>query len=86
MATFNRLLGFLRPYRRAMILSWLFAGMAMVMTVAVPYLTGQAVDALTSGASHREHHQVALSEQDRTAWPSSRRSSSAPWSCAGRSP
>ena len=65
MATFNRLLGFLRPYRRAMILSWLFAGMAMVMTVAVPYLTGQAVDALTSGATHREHHQVALSEQDR---------------------
>ncbi len=64
MATFNRLLGFLRPYRRAMAVSWLFSALAMVMTVAIPYLTGRAVDALTSGVEHREHHEVALRDHD----------------------
>ncbi len=65
MSIFYRLLGFLRPYRRAMALSWVFSAMAMVMTVLVPYLTGRAVDAVTNGASHREHHEVALSAHDR---------------------
>jgi len=64
MAIFYRLLGFLRPYRRAMAISWILAALAMVMTVAVPYLTGRAIDAVTSGVSHRQHHQAALSRHD----------------------
>ena len=44
MATFVRLLGWLRPYRRGVILSGLLAAVAMVMTVAIPWLTGRAID------------------------------------------
>ncbi len=36
MATFYRLLGFLRPYRRGLTVSWGLASLAMVMTVALP--------------------------------------------------
>ncbi|MEA2225239.1 MAG: hypothetical protein QOE67_521, partial [Solirubrobacteraceae bacterium] len=32
MTTFYRLLGFLRPYKRGLIVSWLLASAAMVMT------------------------------------------------------
>jgi ATP-binding cassette subfamily B protein len=64
MAVFRRLLGFLRPYRRAMVVSWLLAAAAMVMTVVIPYLTGRAVDALTSGARHRAAHELALRDHD----------------------
>ncbi len=65
MSTFNRLLGFLRPYKRALIASWLLASAAMVVTVALPYLTGRAVDALQKGAEHAEHHQIAARDHDR---------------------
>src|SRR5271167_3174328 len=65
MNTFNRLLGFLRPYKRALIASWLLASAAMVVTVAIPYLTGRAVDALQKGAEHAHHHQVAARDHDR---------------------
>ena len=41
MATFRRLLGFLRPYRRTVIGSLLFAWAAMGMTVLIPWLVGQ---------------------------------------------
>ena len=44
MATFRRLLGFLRPYRGAVALSALLAAGAMGMTVLIPWLTGQAID------------------------------------------
>ncbi len=44
-----RLLGFLRPYRRGAIVSIVLAGLAMVGTVAIPWLTGQAVDAIGRG-------------------------------------
>jgi ABC-type multidrug transport system fused ATPase/permease subunit len=44
--TFGRLLGFLRPYRRAVVWSFALAAAAMVMTVAIPWLTGQGVDAI----------------------------------------
>jgi ATP-binding cassette subfamily B protein len=40
------LLGFLRPYRRTVIWSLVFASAAMVMTVAIPLLVGAAVDAI----------------------------------------
>jgi ABC-type multidrug transport system fused ATPase/permease subunit len=46
MATFRRLLGFLRPYRRALIISLALAWMAMVMTVLIPLLSGAAVNAI----------------------------------------
>jgi ATP-binding cassette subfamily B protein len=49
MRTFRRLLGFLRPYRRTLIISLAFAWAAMGMTVAIPWLVGQAVDAMQSG-------------------------------------
>jgi ATP-binding cassette subfamily B protein len=43
-ATFRRLLTFLRPYRRGVVLSGVLAGLAMVMTVFIPALTGRAID------------------------------------------
>jgi len=52
--TFRRLLGFLGPYRRAVWLSVGLAILAMLATVAIPYLTGKAVDAV------RAHHRGDL--------------------------
>ena len=49
MATFLRLLGWLRPYRRGVVLSGLLAAVAMVMTVAIPWLTGRAIDRIQAG-------------------------------------
>ena len=49
MSTFRRLLGFLRPYRRQLVLSLVFASAAMGMTVLIPWLVGEAVDAIRSG-------------------------------------
>ena len=65
MATFYRLLGFLRPYRRGLTVSWILASLAMVMTVALPALTGGAVEAINDGAQHAQHHQPALRAHDR---------------------
>jgi ABC-type multidrug transport system fused ATPase/permease subunit len=44
--TFWRLLGFLRPFRSGVIWSLVLAGAATVGTVAIPALTGRAVDAI----------------------------------------
>src|SRR3954454_2720310 len=49
MATFLRLLGWLRPYRRGVVVSGLLAAVAMVMTVAIPWLTGRAIDRIQAG-------------------------------------
>ena len=49
MRTFRRLLGFLRPYRRSLIFSLLLAWLAMAMTVLIPLLVGDAVDAIKNG-------------------------------------
>ena len=65
MAIFYRLLGFLRPYRRGLTVSWGLASLAMVMTVALPVLTGRAVEAINHGAHAAEHHQTALRAHDR---------------------
>src|SRR4051812_19253423 len=46
--TFGRLLGFLRPYRRGVIASLVLAALAMVCTVAIPWLTGRAVDRISA--------------------------------------
>jgi ABC-type multidrug transport system fused ATPase/permease subunit len=46
-STFIRLLGFLRPYRGATALSVLLAALEIGFTVAIPWLTGRAVDVIT---------------------------------------
>jgi ABC-type multidrug transport system fused ATPase/permease subunit len=46
-STFWRLLGFLRPYRAGTLWSLVLAGFAMVATVAIPWLTGQGIDAVS---------------------------------------
>jgi ATP-binding cassette subfamily B protein len=48
MVTLRRLFGFLRPYRRTVIWSLVFACGAMVMTVVIPLLVGSAVNAIES--------------------------------------
>jgi len=45
--TFGRLLGFLRPYKSGVFWSLLLAALAMVCTVAIPWLTGRAVDQIS---------------------------------------
>ncbi len=49
MRTYRRLMGFLRPYRRQLWGSLVFAWIAMGMTVLIPYLIGRAVNAIESG-------------------------------------
>jgi ATP-binding cassette subfamily B protein len=49
MSTFRRLLGFLRPHRRALWGSLVFAWAAMGMTVLIPWLIGRAVDVIEAG-------------------------------------
>lgn len=48
-----------------MVVSWSLASLAMVMTVALPRLTGAAVEAVDSGARHAGHHQLAARAHDR---------------------
>jgi ATP-binding cassette subfamily B protein len=47
--TFRRLLGFLRPYRRGVWASLALAALAMGGTVAIPWLTGRAIDQVRGG-------------------------------------
>src|SRR5215218_3968446 len=49
MATFVRLLGWLRPYRLGLAVSAVLAAVAMVMTVAIPWLSGRAIDRVREG-------------------------------------
>jgi ABC-type multidrug transport system fused ATPase/permease subunit len=49
MRTFRRLLSFLRPYRRQLWGSLVFAWAAMGMTVLIPWLIGRAVNAIEAG-------------------------------------
>jgi ATP-binding cassette subfamily B protein len=51
MKTFWRLLGFLRPYRRAVLVSFALAAAAMGMSVLIPYLTGRTVDEIRNGGA-----------------------------------
>ena len=48
MSTFRRLLGFLAPYKRGVWWSGILAAIAMGATVAIPALTGAAVDTIDS--------------------------------------
>ena len=56
MLIFRRLLGFLRPYRRAVAWSFVLAFGAMGATVLIPYLTGRAIDAIRYG----HHHELII--------------------------
>ncbi|HEY4830315.1 MAG TPA: ABC transporter ATP-binding protein, partial [Solirubrobacteraceae bacterium] len=56
MLIFRRLLTFLRPYRRAVIWSFVLAAGAMIMTVLIPALTGYAINSVS--AHHR--HQLIM--------------------------
>jgi ABC-type multidrug transport system fused ATPase/permease subunit len=47
--TFTRLLGFLRPYRSGVAWSFALAALAMLFTVAIPWLTGRAIDEVRQG-------------------------------------
>jgi ABC-type multidrug transport system fused ATPase/permease subunit len=49
MQTYRRLMGFLRPYRRQLWGSLVFAWAAMGMTVLIPWLIGRSVSAIESG-------------------------------------
>ncbi|MBK5233272.1 MAG: ABC transporter ATP-binding protein [Thermoleophilia bacterium] len=49
MPTFRRLLGFLRPHRRELWGSLIFAWAAMGMTVLIPWLIGETVNAIQDG-------------------------------------
>jgi ABC-type multidrug transport system fused ATPase/permease subunit len=51
-STFFRLLGFLRPYRAGAVWSLVLAALAMVATVAIPWLTGRAIDRVEAGDEH----------------------------------
>ncbi len=53
MATFTRLLGFLRDYKRGVWLSGILAALAMGATVAIPALTGAAINAIDGGDNGR---------------------------------
>ncbi|HEX5145476.1 MAG TPA: ABC transporter ATP-binding protein, partial [Conexibacter sp.] len=53
MTTFVRLLAFLRPHRRGVVISFLYAAAAMGAGVAMPWLTGQAIGAITDGDGSR---------------------------------
>jgi ABC-type multidrug transport system fused ATPase/permease subunit len=48
---FWRLLGFLRPYRRGVLWSFLLAGLAIGTTVLIPLLVGRTVDRIRDGNS-----------------------------------
>jgi ATP-binding cassette, subfamily B, bacterial len=48
-ATFWRLLGFLRPYRRGVIVSFVLAAVAMGTGVLIPFLVGRTVDEIRTG-------------------------------------
>jgi ABC-type multidrug transport system fused ATPase/permease subunit len=52
MGTFRRLLGFLRPYRRPVVWSFVLAFGAMVMTVLIPFLTGLAINSVRGNHRH----------------------------------
>ncbi len=57
MSTFWRLLGFLRPYRKGVIWSFVLAFGALGGTVLIPFLTGLAINAVRA---HNHHELIVL--------------------------
>ena len=60
MSIFWRLLGFLKPYRAGAIWSLVLAALALVATVAIPWLTGQAINGVEEGDEARLRHYALL--------------------------
>jgi ABC-type multidrug transport system fused ATPase/permease subunit len=58
--TFRRLLGFLAPYRGQVIASALLAAGTQVASLAIPYLTGDVIDAARAGDSRSRIYTYAL--------------------------
>jgi ATP-binding cassette subfamily B protein len=52
MRTFWRLLGFLRPYRAGVAVSFVLASLAIGATVLIPYLTGRAINGIRAHNHH----------------------------------
>ena len=52
MRTFWRLLGFLRPYRRGVLVSFALAAVAMGTGVLIPSLVGRTVDEISGDGDH----------------------------------
>ncbi|HWY91108.1 MAG TPA: ABC transporter ATP-binding protein [Solirubrobacteraceae bacterium] len=65
MRTFYRLLGFLRPYKRGVIVSGVLASLAMVMTVLMPILMGQAVETINNASEDVRHPHSPAAAHDR---------------------
>src|SRR5947199_6981783 len=57
MRIFWRLLGFLRPYRRGVAWSFVFAAGAIGATVLIPFLTGRAINSIKGS----DHHALVTS-------------------------
>jgi ABC-type multidrug transport system fused ATPase/permease subunit len=51
-STFTRLLGFLRPYRRGVVISFVLAAVAMAVSVLIPFLVGKTVDEIRGGETN----------------------------------
>jgi len=60
MPTLRRLLGFLRPYRRELWISLIFAWAAMGMTVLIPLLIGHTVNEIKEGSNGAAHDSLLL--------------------------
>jgi ATP-binding cassette subfamily B protein len=60
MRTFWRLLGFLRPYRRGVTVSFLLAGAAMGTGVLIPYLVGRTVNEIADHGDNLEPLAIAV--------------------------
>ncbi|HEX8646764.1 MAG TPA: ABC transporter ATP-binding protein [Thermoleophilaceae bacterium] len=52
MKIFVRLLGFLRPYRRGVIVSFVLAAAAMVAGILIPFLVGETIDEVRRGETN----------------------------------
>ena len=66
MRTFFRLLGFLRPYRAGVVASLVLASLAMAATVAIPWLTGRAIDQIEAGDARAEARSPRRSSSPRS--------------------
>jgi ATP-binding cassette subfamily B protein len=60
MPTLRRLFGFLRPYRRELWISLVFAWAAMGMTVLIPLLIGHTVNEIKDGNSGQAHDSLLI--------------------------
>ena len=64
MRTFWRLLGFLRPYRRGVLASFILAAFALGMGILVPYLVGHTIDDIRDGGADLRVVQELLGHAD----------------------